>query len=91
MIEAPIAGEVPREFELPDSTGVPRRLPELMLEGGGVAVVSVDSPERSEALRVDRCLPFPMLCDTERRVVREWGVCNTGERGGLARPAVFVM
>jgi hypothetical protein len=33
MIKAPIAGESAREFELPDSTGVPRRLSELIAPG----------------------------------------------------------
>ena len=31
--EAPIAGELAREFELPDSTRVPRRLSELISHG----------------------------------------------------------
>ena len=44
-----------------------------------------------EALRVDLALPFPILCDTERRVVRDWGIYNSGERGGIAKPAVFII
>ena len=30
MAKVPIAGELAKEFELPDSTGVPRRLSELI-------------------------------------------------------------
>ena len=31
------------------------------------------------------------MCDTHRRVVREWGVYNAGEKGGIAKPAVFIL
>jgi peroxiredoxin len=30
MVKVPMAGELAREFELPDSTGVPQRLSELI-------------------------------------------------------------
>jgi len=56
-----------------------------------VVAVSVDAPDKSEALRVDLSLPFPILCDTERRVVRDWGIYNAGEKGGIAKPAVFII
>jgi hypothetical protein len=41
--------------------------------------------------RIDLSLPFPILCDTERRVVRDWGIYNSGEKGGIAKPAVFII
>lgn len=53
--------------------------------------VSVDAPDRSEALRVELSLPFPILCDTEHRVVKAWGIYNSGEKGGIAKPAVFII
>ena len=53
--------------------------------------VSVDAPDESEALRGQLSLPFPILCDTERRVVRDWGIYNSGEKGGIAKPAVFII
>jgi len=31
------------------------------------------------------------LCDTERRVARDWGICNSEEKGGIAKPAVFII
>ena len=51
----------------------------------------MDAAEKSEALRVHLSLPFPILCDTERRVVRDWGILNSQERGGIAKPAVFII
>ncbi len=59
--------------------------------GFAVAALSVDEPNRSEALRQNLRLPFPILCDTEREVVSAWGLLNATEQGGIARPAVFVL
>lgn len=60
-------------------------------EGGSVVAVSVDAPDKSEALRVHLSLPFPILCDTDHRVVRDWGIYNSDEKGGIAKPAVFII
>jgi peroxiredoxin len=59
--------------------------------GASLVAVSVDAPEKSEAVRQELHLPFPILCDTERRVVQDWDVYNAGEKGGIAKPAVFVV
>ena len=42
-------------------------------------------------MRAQLSLPFPILCDTERRVLREWDLLNARERGGIAKPSVFVI
>jgi len=59
--------------------------------GASIVAVSVDAPNESESLRVHLALPFPILCDTERRVVRDWDIYNSREKGGIARPAVFII
>jgi peroxiredoxin len=64
---------------------------EIQAAGANVVAVSVDAPDKSEALRVHLSLPFPILCDTEHRVVRDWGIYNSEERGGIAKPAVFII
>jgi peroxiredoxin len=64
---------------------------EIRASGAAVVAVSVDPPEASEAVRQDLRLPFMILCDTARRVVREWDVYNPRERGGIAKPAVFII
>lgn len=56
-----------------------------------MAAISVDSPEKSRAVRDELKLDFPILSDTHRRVVREWGVYNAREKGGIAKPAVFIL
>ena len=59
--------------------------------GAELVAISVDSPEQSERLRRDLGLPFTILSDANRRVVREWDVFNARERGGIARPSVFIV
>jgi len=65
--------------------------PEIRAAGADIVAVSVDAPDKSEALRGHLSLAFPILCDTERNVVREWGVYNSVEKGGIAKPAVFII
>jgi hypothetical protein len=36
-------------------------------------------------------IPFPILSDSQRRVVREWDIYNPREKGGIAKPAVFIL
>ena len=65
--------------------------PEIRAAGASLAAVSVDTPEKSEPVRQELHLPFPILCDTERRVVQEWDLYNSREKSGIAKPAVFVI
>jgi peroxiredoxin len=64
---------------------------EIRAAAASVVAVSVDVPEESEALRAHLSLPFPILCDTERHVVRHWDIYNPREKGGIAKPAVFII
>lgn len=59
--------------------------------GAKLVAISVDAPEKSQAVRDELRLPFTILCDTQRNVVREWGVYNAREKGGIAKPAVFIL
>ena len=67
------------------------RYAQIRAAGASVAAVSVDRAAESEALRAQLSLPFPILCDTRRRVIREWDLLNTQERDGIAKPSVFVI
>jgi peroxiredoxin len=64
---------------------------EIQAAGASLVAVSVDAPAASEAVRAHLGLPFPILCDTERRVVRDWDIYNAREKGGIAKPAVFII
>jgi peroxiredoxin len=59
--------------------------------GVQVAALAVDSPEQSERVRRQYELPFPILCDTQKEVVRGWGLFNAEEKGGIAVPAVVLV
>ncbi len=59
--------------------------------GIGIAAVSVDEPGRAEEVRRRYGLPFPLLCDPEAQLVRAWGLFDPAEKGGIARPATFVL
>ncbi len=59
--------------------------------GASIVALSVDSAERSEGVRRELGLSFPILCDTSRTVVRAWDLYNPREMGGIAIPAVFVI
>ena len=56
-----------------------------------MVAVSVDAPEKSEFVRRELRLPFPILSDSKRRVVREWDIYNPDEKGGIAKPTVFIL
>jgi peroxiredoxin len=59
--------------------------------GVHIAALSVDSPEQSDRVRRQYELPFPILCDAKKEVVRAWGLFNTEEKGGIAVPAVVLL
>ena len=55
-----------------------------------LAAVAVDSPEQSDRVRRQYELPFPILCDTQKEVVRAWGLFNAEEKG-IAFPAIVLL
>ena len=64
---------------------------EIRATGADVVVLSVDPPAKSESLRQALKLPFMILSDAQRQLVGDWGIYNERERGGIARPAVFII
>jgi peroxiredoxin len=67
------------------------RYDEIRAAGAEVVAISVDRADQSERLRRELELPFPILSDADRRVVREWNIFNPREHGGIAKPSVFVI
>ena len=64
---------------------------EIRSAGAEVAAVSVDPPGKSIAVRRGLRLPFAILSDTNKRVIQDWDIYNPKEKGGIAKPAVFIM
>ena len=59
--------------------------------GAGIAAISVDPPDRSARMRKDLSIPFPLLSDSDRATIIEWGVLNANEKGGIAIPSTFLI
>jgi peroxiredoxin len=56
-----------------------------------VVAISVDPPDRSAGMRKDLSIPFPLLSDSDRATIIEWGVLNAKEKGGIAIPSTFLI
>jgi peroxiredoxin len=65
--------------------------PEFRASGAGVVAISVDPPDRSAGVRKDLSIPFPLLSDSNRATIIEWGVLNAKEKGGIAIPSTFLL
>jgi peroxiredoxin len=61
--------------------------------GAQVVGISVDTPFALKAFHTDQSLPFPLLSDFNKQVIREYGVFNEDMIGlkGIAKRAVFVL
>jgi peroxiredoxin len=66
-------------------------LEDFRAAGAELVAISVDDAARTEPLRQEFGLKFPLLCDTSREVVKKYGLLNSDEKGGIAFPASFVI
>jgi peroxiredoxin len=66
-------------------------LEDFRAAGAELAAISVDDAARAEPVRQELGLKFPLLCDTRRETVKAYGLLNSGEKGGIAFPASFVI
>jgi peroxiredoxin len=66
-------------------------LEDFRAAGAGVVAISADDAARTEPIRQELGLKFPLLCDTRREVIKAYGLLNSGEKGGIAFPASFVI
>lgn len=64
---------------------------EFRAAGAALVAISVDDAARSEPVRQELGLKFPLLCDTSREVVKAYDLFNRAEKGGIAFPAAFVI
>jgi peroxiredoxin len=68
-----------------------QHLEEFRAAGAQLVAISVDDAARTETVRQELGIKFPLLCDTSREVVQKYGLLNSGEKGGIAFPASFVI
>jgi peroxiredoxin Q/BCP len=65
--------------------------PQIRALGYELVAISVDPPAVCERLRRELHLPFAILCDVNREIVKQWNVYNARERGGIAKPSAFII
>ncbi|GMU81186.1 MAG: hypothetical protein AMXMBFR47_10570 [Planctomycetota bacterium] len=66
----------------------------MQRRGGRLLAVSVDSPERSRQVVERFRLPFPILADEERDVIRAYGLVHAGgapDGGDIAIPTLMLL
>jgi peroxiredoxin Q/BCP len=68
-----------------------QHLDDFRAAGAELVAISVDDAARAETVREEMGIKFPLLCDTSREVVKKYGLLNSGEKGGIAFPASFVI
>ncbi len=68
-----------------------KHLEDFRAAGAELVAISVDDAARAEPVRQELGVKFPLLCDTRREVVKTYGLLNSGEKGGIAFPASFVI
>jgi len=51
--------------------------------GFDLAAVSVDPPRTAALLQAELYIPFDLLCDTDRSVIRAWDLLNEHDHGGI--------
>ena len=66
-------------------------LEDFRAAGAQLVAISVDDAARSEPVRKELGIKFPLLCDSSRKIVKKYGLLNSGEKGGIAFPASFVI
>jgi peroxiredoxin len=66
---------------------------EERLRGAGVRMITVsaDSAEELERYRAENELPFMMLSDSEKKLIKQYDLLNESERDGIAVPAIIVI
>ena len=59
--------------------------------GTRLVAISADDATRSESFRTEMNLPMDLLCDIDRKVIKQYRLLNPHEHGGIAYPAMFVI
>lgn len=56
-----------------------------------VAALSIDTPNQSRAIAEKMNLDFPLLCDTQKKVIDRFHLRNPFEHDGIAYPGTFII
>ena len=66
---------------------------EFQRRNASILAISSEDQERTAKLKGELELPFPLLSDSERHAIRDYGVFHENEPKGrlISRPATFVL
>ncbi len=56
-----------------------------------VVAISVDAPKQSRSFKAEKSFLFTVLCDTDRKVIKQFNLLNPYEHAGIAYPAIFII
>jgi peroxiredoxin len=68
-----------------------RRYEQFLQAGVRMVTISTDSTEALKKYQTDTSVPFMMLSDTEKTVLKDYDLFNPSERDGVALPALVVV
>jgi peroxiredoxin len=71
--------------------GLRRKHEQFRQAGAQIVTVSADPASELEEYRKAHSIPFIMLSDSAKTVIKEYGIYNPAERGGIAIPAIFII
>lgn len=71
--------------------GLRRRYEQFRGAGAELYTVSTDTEEALAEYRRRNDVPFEMLSDKGKKVIKQYDVYNPSERDGVAVPAVFII
>jgi peroxiredoxin len=68
-----------------------RRYEQFLQAGVRMVTISTDSTEALKEYQSETGVPFMMLSDTEKKVLKDYDLFNPSERDGVAVPALVVV
>jgi len=71
--------------------GLRRRYEQFRGAGAELYTISTDTEEALAEYRRSHDVPFEMLSDKEKTVIKQYDLYNPKERDGVAVPAVFII
>ncbi len=56
-----------------------------------MVILSSDEPKKSSSFKAEKSFLFTVLCDSDRKVIKQFNLLNPYEHGGIAYPAIFII
>ncbi len=56
-----------------------------------VVIISADEPKQSRSFKAEKSFLFTVLCDSDRKVIKQFNLLNPYEHAGIAYPAIFII